>query len=267
MTHVLLDHLKNCKKYLLAHSEAIAIAEHKVNLGSAREALIANFLEKNLPTAINYCTGELFDMHGKKSGQIDIILTPSTAPKLNLFSDYNLIASDTALGVIEVKSILNTGNEENGSVAGALKNCYKVKALNKVNDGELELSKGSLDLRTVPYVIFAFSGGSKEVVLDNIDRHMNKHSNSFKDIPDIIVVLDAGYCLTKKKSWMLTGNNEARDVYRVTESDDYALLGLYDYILSVSEHLSTSPADFKMPLREYTEKMTTLFDSSLFDWG
>lgn len=264
MSHLLLDHLENCKKYLLAYSDAIGIAGHKVNLGSAREALIANFLKNNLPKAVNYSTGELFDFNGVKSGQIDIVLTPSTAPQLNLFGDYNLIASDTTLGVIEVKSSLTTGNESNGSMAGAMSNCYKVKQLGKVNGGELKLSKSKIILSTVPYLIFAFTGLSDDAVLKNIDSHLADNGKSFKDAPDIIVVLDKGYFLVKHEVWMYAGEKSAKEVYKVIKSEKHALLGLYDFILSVSEHLSTSPEDFKMPLQQYTEKITTFDD--IFDW-
>jgi hypothetical protein len=264
VSHLLLDHLENCKKYLLAYSDAIGIADHKVNLGSAREALIANFLKNNLPKAINYSTGELFDFNGIKSGQLDIVLTPSTAPQLNLFGDYNLIASDTTLGVIEVKSTLTTGKGPSASMSGAMSNCYKVKQLDKVNGGELKLSKSKILLCTVPYLIFAFTGGREDSVLRNIDSHLAGNKKSFKDAPDIIVVLDKGYSLVKHEGWIYAGGKKAKDVYKVIKSEKHALLGLYDFILSVSEHLSTSPEDFKMPLKQYTEKITTFDD--LFDW-
>lgn len=264
MSHLLLDHLENCKEYLLAYSKTIGIADHKVNLGSAREALISNFLKNNLPKAVNYSTGELFDSKGEKSGQIDIILTPSTAPQLNLFGDYNLIASDTTLGVIEVKSSLTTGNDSNGSMSGAMSNCYKVKKLSKVNRGKLQLSKSKIHLCTVPYLIFAFTGVSSNAVLKNIEKHLTENNKTFKYAPDIIVVLEQGYSLIKQESWMFGPMKTSNDVYKVIKSDKHALLGLYDFILSVSEHLSTSPEDFKMPLEDYTESFATLDD--LFDW-
>ena len=268
MKHIFLEHLKNCKKHLEAYSSTISIADHKVNLGSAREALVNDFLVKNLPDAISYGTGELFDFKGDKSGQADLVLLPSTAPKLNLFSDFNLYPCDCVLGVIEVKSILNTGNGENGDLAQALKNCYKLKSLEKLNSGEIKLNKDILDLRFVPYIIFAFRGSSKQSVFSNIDRHIKSHNKNYLHLPDIIVNLEKGYYLIKdKNSTYFSSTTKAEELYSVYDSSsDYVLKGLFDYVLSASEHLSISPEDFKMPFKEYTEKSSSLYDSDIFSY-
>lgn len=256
MSHLILEHLKNCKEYILIRSKAIGIADHRGNIGSAREALITQFLQNNLPKAINYSSGELFDSNGAKSGQIDIVLSPNTAPQINLFDNYNLTAVDTTLGVIEVKSDLSTG--KTGTLTGALDNCCKVKKLKKVNGGKLELSTTTIDLGTVPYLVFALKGSKYKAVLKTIDRYLNRKELTFKEAPDIITVVDQGYYLIKQKNWFFNEAAEAKDIYKSVEAEEHTLLGIYDFILSLSEHLSESPQDFKMPLKRYTEKMETL---------
>ena len=108
---LLLEHLKNNKEALLTYSDVISIAKHAVNLGTARESLIANFLKQNLPEYISYHTGEVFDSVDNRSGQIDIVLHPITAPKINLYNAINIFPSESVLAAIEIKSNLTTGKK------------------------------------------------------------------------------------------------------------------------------------------------------------
>ena len=62
MSKLILEHLKYSRQSLIDYCNNISLASHKGNLGSAREALIINFLANNLPRAINYETGEYLIM-------------------------------------------------------------------------------------------------------------------------------------------------------------------------------------------------------------
>jgi hypothetical protein len=83
---------------LLFSKSLIGQAKNTTNLGSAREALISNFLVQNLPSAIEYPSGELFDQKDRRSGQIDVILLPQSSPKLHLFAAITLAAVDSVFG-------------------------------------------------------------------------------------------------------------------------------------------------------------------------
>jgi hypothetical protein len=83
---------------LLFSKSLIGQAKNTTNLGSAREALISNFLVQNLPSAIEYPSGELFDQKDRRSGQIDVILLPQSSPKLHLFAAITLGCCGLRLG-------------------------------------------------------------------------------------------------------------------------------------------------------------------------
>jgi len=193
----MLIHFNQLQTILTEFSKLIDNAEHPVNLGSAREALISNFLSTNLTELISFHTGEIFDTFDQYSGQLDIVLHPKSSPKLNLFGAINLFPLETVLAAIEVKSTLNTdnlpffqkynyqkneftkielikqrkssndkelkkykNNKSNSSLAGALETCYKVKRLNKSNNSE-----------KIPYILFVYNyKGTIKNIIDKISH-------------------------------------------------------------------------------------------------
>ena len=106
----LLIHFQHLLKVLKEYSKHINNVEHSVNKGTAREALISNFLSLNLSELISFHTGELFDTYDHYSGQIDLVLHPKSSPKLNLYGAINIFPIETVLAAIEVKSTLTTGS-------------------------------------------------------------------------------------------------------------------------------------------------------------
>lgn len=94
---ILLKHLENNQNLLIEYSKLINVAKHGTILGSARENVISSFLEQNLPTFIEYHSGEAFNNKGERSGQIDIILHPITSPKLFLNHKINLFPIETIM--------------------------------------------------------------------------------------------------------------------------------------------------------------------------
>ena len=247
---LLLEHLKNNREALQKYSDVISSARHSVNLGAARESLISNFLTQNLPEFISYHSGEVFDSNERRSGQIDIVLHPITSPKLNLYNSVSIFPAETVLAAIEVKSTLTTGKSV-GSLVEALKSCEKLKGL--------EIFKNSndspvVDPQRVPFIVFAFKGPT----LETLKKHLNKHSN-IRELPDLILVLDKGYCLVKDRSWHNILDSTISG-YSVSDGQDEVLVHLFKYIIGIVEYWSANPSDHTMPIEKYTKNMTTLYD-------
>jgi hypothetical protein len=67
-----------------------------------------------LPDNINLC-----------SGQIDIILSPKTHPKLQISENIAIFPIESVIGAIEVKSVLTTGNKGDDELSKCLESCKK----------------------------------------------------------------------------------------------------------------------------------------------
>lgn len=248
---LLLEHLKNNKEALTYLSKLIGIANHPVNIGTAREGLISNFLEKNLPEFIRYHSGEIFDSKGNRSGQIDIVLHPITSPKIYLNNNINMFPAETVLCALEVKSNLTTG--KNSHLDASLELCKKIKNLIiSRRKSEYQFSPYVVDADKVPYIIFAYKGPLLKTLSKSISEYSKREDFTSRDLPDLIVVLDRGYYLVKNKNWH-TYEASSEDLYMVFENVNYTLLGIFEYILKLVECWSLNQAGHVLPIEEYTQ--------------
>ena len=206
---ILLEHLKRNLEILNKTSELAGLATHSVNIGVGREAIISSFLKQNLPSFIDYHTGELFDSDEKRSGQLDIILHPITSPKLHLNGIINIFPVETVLACIEVKSSLTGG--DTGTLLAALETCKMVKELSKVH--KKNIYRGMIDLSSVPFLVFAFNSSKPETILDNLNEFSTETAEEgkieYRHLPDMIVVLSSmdndvnkPYYIYKTDQWM-----------------------------------------------------------------
>lgn len=249
---LLLEHLRNNRDALLKYSDVISSAKHSVNLGSARESLIANFLKQNLPEFVSYHTGEVFDRDDKRSGQIDIVLHPITSPKINLHNAISIFPAESVLAALEIKSTLTSGSKS-GSLQEALVSCKKLKELSIQSSHQCEESF-IVDQTTVPFVLFAFKGPK----ISTLKNHLNKNTNP-RELPDLIVVLDKGYYLVKHKNWH-NAVGKMEDKYRVSDNQETVLLGIFEYILGIIEVWSANPKKHSMPIEAYTKNMPSIYN-------
>jgi len=259
---ILLEHLKKNLEILNRTSELVGLAQHPVNIGGAREAIISGFLKQNLPDFIEYHTGELFDSEDHRSGQIDIILHPLTSPKLNLNGTINMFPVETVLACIEVKSSITGG--ETGSLKDALDTCQMAKRLSSINNKEMGYD-GMIDLKSVPFIVFAFNSISANSLLDNIRNFVDAEKFEFQYLPDMIVVLNVKdknsepFYVYKTSRWMNAGC-EFKDVFKVNSKAE-VLLGPFEYILKNMEHWASNIQGKSMPIEHYTKNM---YQNSLF---
>lgn len=236
---VLIKHLKHNKEILKAKAIAISIAEHKVNLGTAREGLISNFLVHNLPENISYHTGEIFDANDERSGQIDLILHPISSPKINLYGEINLFPVETVLAGIEVKSVLN-GKDD---IFKALETCMKVKALEMENDENFP--------NGVPFIVFAFTGCKLDTMLSALEEYSHHDGLSVKDLPDLIVVLDRGYSLWKNKNFGDFFNTTTYSLYTEDNGNETLLTIFYFLLKRIESWFGTT--EKSMPIDKYID--------------
>ncbi len=249
---LLIEHLKNNREALLKLSEAVSIADHPVNIGTAREGLISNFIQNNLPEYISHHTGEVFDRNNNRSGQIDIILHPLTSPKINLHNSINIFPAETVLAAIEVKSNLTPG-KKNSSSAQALSSCKKLKKLQIT--GRTRDKATICDPDRIPFILFAYKGPT----INTLKKQLSESEIGLRELPDLIVVLNRGYYLVKGPNW--TSIDQSVDsVYQVKDDHDSSLLGIFEYILKLIEYWFINPAEHTMPIEDYTRDRPSLFD-------
>jgi hypothetical protein len=240
---------------LLAFSQSvIGQAEHKTDLGSAREALISNFLMRNLPSAIEYSSGELFDTDDNRSGQIDLILLPNSSPKLHLFGAITLAAVDSVLAAVEVKSHLITGGPK-AELTKALMHCKKLKKLKRDRRMTVMFLNHEGEFLTCPYILFAYEGAQAETVLAHLEKA--RSTIGLESLPDLIVVLKPDYVLAKRSSWTQAGAT-TKSVYFRGKAEQPALFYLYSFIIGLVEFWAANTRHFTLPLSRYVEKQATL---------
>lgn len=164
---------------------------HAVSIGTAREVLIQDFLQKILPENIHLCSGQIFNTNDTFSGQIDIVLSPKSHPKLQISENIALFPLESAIGAIEVKSNLKTAE-----LSKCLKICKELSDLTLENNDNARSENHNSG---VSYSVFAYDGCKCNTILKKIDDFVAKNKCKYwnNDLPDIILVLSRGFMLKK----------------------------------------------------------------------
>ena len=226
------------------------IGTHPDVVGLAREGLIRYFLQDNLPTAINYITGEIFDHKDDRSGQVDIIVQSQHSPRIRLFGDIEICFVDAMLAAIEVKSRLTTANWQHPShLKAALDSFVKIKNLSRRYhiSGAFVNSSGEsrrVVLPNTPCMIFAYHGPERSA----LEERLHQYGQSFGletnfYWPEVITVLDRGYYVVKNDGWSL---HNVPDIFKCSgnERADACLFGMYQYLVKLIEAWIASPTRF-----------------------
>jgi len=155
----------------------------KNNNSANKESFCRLFLQSHLPNGYRVTTGEIVDSFNNRTGQLDVIISNGSAPRLSLDMSGAIIApvlADSVLGVIEVKTTLSADN-----LKKALMQLRPVKALmpvytkiKSVNESDSKETDGYGKIVTG---IFAFSPGSD---MDNVERILSL----FPDVADFVVL-------------------------------------------------------------------------------
>lgn len=160
--------VQSSRKLVAEYEATVAALEHKGLKGTAREAALTDFLQKNLPSQFKCGTGEVVSIAGR-SKQVDVIVFhASRAPALFRTADIQVVPIEATLAAIEVKTTLNAGE-----LKMALGNIRSVKELKAVAyygkedplNGAAKKSGGN----PVPGYIFAYDSISFEELLKHLE--------------------------------------------------------------------------------------------------
>ncbi|WP_247254200.1 DUF6602 domain-containing protein [Pseudomonas moorei] len=263
------QHLTNSTGLLTSKFNVSSLTTHGSSKGSAREIVVTEFLIANLPSNLEFTTGQIFDSKDNISNQADIIIYSKHSLKLNFGKDQNMIPVDSALALIECKSSLSTGSMIDGSsnLKTTLDACVKSKSLIRINpvgidDGYLmqrnipahvgsmaeQITGMCATMKKTPFIIFAFRGPEEKTLRDSLYQYMTGNNVDLDDMPDIITVLDRGYYLVKNNGFFIRkvhGNVH----YSTGNSESGALMGFYICLVKIAESQKLSGNFF--PLEQY----------------
>lgn len=173
------------REILLNKFELSSLAEHSTVLGNAREIFVREFLEKILPTDIEYKTGQISNLERNLSNQCDIILQKKSSPRLGLADSNQISFYEFALSILEVKSYLDEEAIENARKH--IENILKLGIENELsahNDNVIKLMRkikigvSSYIVYGIPYFIIAYRG----MQISTLEEKLKKYNLETSDL-------------------------------------------------------------------------------------
>lgn len=185
---------------LIAMSDCANSFGHHLLAGEAREYFCREFLAEVLPSDIEYFTGQLVNVRGRESHQLDIILQSRNCPKMTITKESILAFYGMAMAVIEVKTTLRQKD-----LKQFLNQCFLLKQLQRENNcflsrysdseeiyREIQTRNIRLEVLGVPHILIAFSSElSKESIGKMIDEYLREipetSVSKFMYLPEMII--------------------------------------------------------------------------------
>src|SRR5947207_2000260 len=119
------DWAKSIQKRLnLEYEASSSILSHGSAIGTIREKIVEEILLSFLPRSLEIGTGQIVNLQGDLSGQIDIIIAKDTTPVFRYAGGISAFLLETVLATIEVKSMMH-----GSKLHEALNNSRSVKSL------------------------------------------------------------------------------------------------------------------------------------------
>lgn len=245
---IIANYFKVIANSLLESSKVANNLNHAVSIGTVREILIQNFLQKVLPQYITFCSGQIFDYHEHFSGQIDIIATPITSPRLHISDNISIFPAESVLSAIEVKSVLNTG------LSQCIDNCLTIKMLSNcsgiTDPKEYDFKKKCKS--NISYSIFGFDGIKLNTLIKNIECYCKTHNTSYHNPPDAIIVLKKGYIAKKYDISTHHSHNDFisfNTSYKTFNDPNIVLFEYFKYFIELINKTFTDP--LSIPIDKY----------------
>ena len=161
-------HLKQRLDGLLGHFRAGLTAGGEsaaANRGTEREAFLLAFLSQVLPAIYRAGTGEITDIHGSRSGQLDIVIEMPWAPSFGFPGSPVRLYPAEAVGVaIEVKSNVETQWSELEATVAALAKLRQRLSGHSVRGGTLEIHDESIE--RIPSFAVGYKGWKSAVPIE-----------------------------------------------------------------------------------------------------
>lgn len=166
------------REILLNKFELSLLADHSTVLGNAREIFIREFLEKILPTDIEYKTGQITNLEKSLSNQCDIILQKKSSPRLGLADSNQISFYEFVLSILEVKSYLDESAIKEARIH--IDNILKLgienetSTYNNITNLERKIKTGGSDyiVYGIPYFIIAYRG----MKISTLKNHLKKYN-------------------------------------------------------------------------------------------
>lgn len=201
---ILSQHYEYSLEKLKAFSKHASLGKHSDVKGLSREGFIKYFLKLNLPSLVEYFTGELIDDSDNRSGQLDIILQSALAPKINLFEDINIGFNDFSLGVIEVKSTLTTGDwGKNTHLENTFKSFDKVKRLKRNTTLKFSIDGEPKFLTNTPCFLVCYDGPTYDTFIKkSIEYAKYRSDKEGYFFPDLTICINREYAIYKNDGFI-----------------------------------------------------------------
>lgn len=146
------------------------VYQHRGNKGDSSVSILKKFLEDYLPQKYSIGRGEIIDSNGEHSDEQDMVIYDNLyCPKLipRTSEDPEIFPCESVYGVIEVKSMLNTGD-----IKKSIENIRSVKRLSKTAVLPLSLAPGMVARGNAPSTIGIVFGFSSKTKIKTLARNL-----------------------------------------------------------------------------------------------
>lgn len=241
-SRILDQHFGLIRDELLHYSMRSGLGSHGDIIGSAREAFIQLFLRRNMPSAIDFGTGQIIDSQDQRSGQLDLVLRSSFAPTISLVGPLNLFLVDSVIAVMEIKSCLSTAKNAGGELGKALDTIRAVKALHRENciRATVTYKTGTKihQFDRTPCFLVAYHGPMLETLKKKIVEYGQVHGLSPEEyVPEVIIVIDRDYSVVFDNGWLYPKGTTS---FIVNETNS-CICDLFAYLCTVVQAANMTP--------------------------
>lgn len=178
MTSDVFDHLKGHYAFvadeLRYKAKQAAFLRNPTGIGTEREEVYRDFLRRHLPKMCDvFLGGYLFDLNGKSSAQMDVIVTAGNTPRFRMPEGNRHIAPlEGSIAVAEIKSRL-----DKESLQDALEKCASIPPMPDSEGIVPPHLRVTVDRwRETPYkIVFAYDGISAQTLYSHIIAFYNQN--------------------------------------------------------------------------------------------
>jgi hypothetical protein len=174
------DYFNDVGKVLNGKASASSIFLNPTDIGQSREMIYAKVLEQHLPTSCNIRFGGfLFNLEGKESNQIDIMVINDTSPQFNLNNEdgkgKTFACIEGAIAVASLKSDLDSRN-----LSDALGNIASLPEKENLSDVRLVRPFENMNYEDWPFkMVYAPKG----ISLENLKAQLQNYYIENPSIP------------------------------------------------------------------------------------
>lgn len=134
--------------------------QHALSKGEEREGSVKNFLLKHLPQAFGIAKGEVIDVDGRRSPQLDLMIFDKFRNFAFYSGDASILPAEALLVSIEVKSTLNSG--ELGKILRAAQILHRLRPFRVRLTGPRRAGQPADDHARFFHCVFAYNSDLAE---------------------------------------------------------------------------------------------------------